>query len=57
MVCIEQDRRLLHHAKSLPTSFLICDIRVIFVEKLQELLEDRYVNFDKLNNIDELHMY
>ena len=29
------------------------NIRVIFVEKLQELLGDKYVNFDKLNSIEK----
>ena len=29
------------------------DIKVIFVEKLQELLGDRYVNLNKLNNIEK----
>ena len=29
------------------------NIRVIFVEKLQKLLGDRYVNFDKLNSIEK----
>ena len=29
------------------------NIRVIFGEKLRELLGDRYVNFDKLNSIEK----
>ena len=28
-------------------------IRLTFVEKLRELLGDRYVNFDKLNSIEK----
>ena len=30
------------------------NIRVIFVEKLQELLGDKYVNFDELNSIEKI---
>ena len=34
------------------------NIRVIFVEKLQELLGNRYANFDKLNSIEKTtYMY
>ena len=30
-----------------------CNITVIFVEKLRELLGDRYLNFDELNSIEK----